>query len=107
MTLQGCTIQNNQAIGGDGNILGGAGWGVGGGVYVAGGTASLFSTTVEQNTAKGGKGSRTPNGEGVGGGLAISSLATAGLDAFTVAHVIKNHALSYDDNIDGSYSALP
>jgi hypothetical protein len=108
MTLQGCTIRNNQAIGGDGrSILGGPGNGVGGGVIVAGGTASLFSTTVEQNTAKGGKGFRTETGMGVGGGLVISSLAAVGLDAFTVAHVIKNQASSDYDNIDGSYNTLP
>jgi hypothetical protein len=111
MTLRGCTILNNQAIGGDSlstNFLEGyPGSAYGGGLFVSGGTASLFSTIVEQNTAKGGKGYRGLTGIGEGGGLDINSaLATVGLDAFTVAHVIKNHASTDYPDIKGSYTPL-
>src|SRR5262249_44302806 len=53
LTLQGCTIQNNQAIGGR-YLYGLAG--LGGGLYVAGGTASLTNVTLYSNSAQGGAG---------------------------------------------------
>ncbi len=109
LTLQGCTIQNNQALGGDtyrGDSSGGAG--LGGGLYLAGGTASLRSTTVDYNTAKGGKGFRgKAPGLGEGGGLYIDPRAAVCLDAFTQANVTHNKASTAYPNIDGSYTTCP
>jgi predicted outer membrane repeat protein len=119
LTMQDCLIQNNQAVGGDGTdgfrvtvYLGkrdgylhflfpptDGGWGVGGGVCIAGGTAELLRTTVTHNSAKGGRGGsgkygqpNAPDGFGQGGGIAIESDAAAILDAFTAAHVTANTA---------------
>ena len=58
----GTTVQNNQALGGAGTPaplqrragLGGDGFG--GGLYVAGGTATLTNVTLSFNTARGGQG---------------------------------------------------
>lgn len=129
LLLQNCLIQSNQAVGRDGSN----GFYVGpntpkdhedfryvyptpgqdafgGGVCVAGGTASLLGTTVINNTAKGGKGGQgkgdpfvAPDGIAQGGGVYISSWASVSLDAFTVAHVMNNTA---DDgpNIYGPFT---
>lgn len=76
LTVEGGTIQDNQAIGGRGSdgyvdtssgrrayaspgYAGGDG--LGGGVYVAGGTASLTRVTVVANTARGGDGGKGVN----------------------------------------------
>src|SRR5262249_54611568 len=74
LTVQACLVQSNQAVGSDGadgyrfiwDSRGGwvhvspsaGGWGLGGGVYVAGGTAEFLGTTVTNNAAKGGRGGR-------------------------------------------------
>jgi predicted outer membrane repeat protein len=115
LRLQDCLIQDNQAVGSDGSDGARAlwskrdgyfyfppspgGWGLGGGVYVAGGTAELLGTTVTRNTAKGGLGGQgkyglpnAPDGFGQGGGLYIASYAAVVLDAFTATHVTANTA---------------
>jgi hypothetical protein len=91
LTVANSSIQNNQALGGDGSTLAsyypqsGASAG-GGGLYVAAGSASLTNLTVDSNLARGGNGanggkvyppfSNTPiwvagggGGGGVGGGI--------------------------------------
>src|SRR5262245_41499991 len=109
LSLENCTIRNNQALGGAGfrwefgSVNGG--WGVGGGLYVAGGQATLLGTTVTGNVAKGGTG-HTQAGQGVGGGLFIAADAVAYLDTFTVAHVKNNKASGSDPDISGSYALL-
>jgi hypothetical protein len=99
LTLAGCTLQYNAAIGGrgaDGFIFpgdpgsnaGGApggpgGNGFGGGLCVAGGTATISNTAVNSNTAQGGAGgsairqkgwhySDGAGGNAFGGGLAVT-----------------------------------
>jgi hypothetical protein len=88
LTLTGCTIQKNKAIGVDGGTGQAGGAGLGGGIYVAGGTASLTNVTLSNNTAQGGKGGpagtitipRTgthhvgpgPGGNGLGGGMYVA-----------------------------------
>src|SRR5262249_35805457 len=92
--------------GGDG------GWGVGGGLSAAGGTGTRLNTSGTANTATGGtqghggsykslKGADGTPGQGVGGGLGLMSTAAVSLDAFTVAHVTKNHASTSDPDIYG------
>jgi hypothetical protein len=61
--------------------------GYGGGMYVAGGSVTLSSDTVENNTALGGYGAFAPvrgYGDGFGGGICIASGATATLCSETV-----------------------
>jgi hypothetical protein len=122
LTLEGGTsVQNNQALGGQGGTdvtwYGNYGWaggnGFGGGVFVADGTATLTDVTVSYNNAKGGVGGNWRSihgghpGLGEGGGLYINTLATVYLDAFTVANVLNNTASTSDPNIHGSYNLLP
>jgi hypothetical protein len=87
------------------------GSGLGGGLYVAGGSLTLQNDTVTSNTANGGAGGRgTVNGDsglGEGGGLYIDTAALAYLDLFTQSSVKKNHASTSNNEIDGSYSTYP
>lgn len=162
LMLQGCTVQNNRALGGNGASTGNSGGdglggglyvrggtasltnvrlyantatggdganggkvflcdiggcgtfhvnggnggnGLGGGMFVAGGTVSLHNTTVDANSAVGGKGGnfQASDGLGEGAGIYIYAGASVCLDAFTVAHVTQNTP----DNIYGSYTICP
>ncbi len=119
LQLEGGTIvHNNQAIGGQGgfnrNMFGVGGWnggnGFGGGLYVAGGSATLTYSTVSSNNAQGGAyGLGThigPPSLGEGGGIYIVTSATVYLDAFTVANTVNNTASTSDPNIHGSYTLI-
>jgi len=125
--LSNVSLASNTAQGGNGGqgtpvcsmgycrpgIGGPGGNGLGGGLYVAGGTVSLTGARVEANSALGGHGGNAPGGTkgpdglGEGGGLYIDALATVGLDAFTVANVLRNKASASDNDIYGSYTLLP
>jgi hypothetical protein len=130
LIVAGCTVKNNTAAGGKGgeggvynggegppySTPGGSGGNAdGGGIDVAGGTATITGTTIQLNTAqrgaggKGAKGASTgPAGQGVGGGIYIDdSHALVSLDAFTVNELKRNHASTSDANIHGSYDAVP
>jgi hypothetical protein len=112
LTVSGCTLSGNSASWGGGiynvtigtsgvalrndtldsntaTTAGGAGSGIGGGLYVAAGEVTLTNDTVESNKAA-----------TAGGGIYIRSGAVVHLDAFTLAHVILNTA-PWDPNIDG------
>jgi hypothetical protein len=104
LTLEnGTVIQNNKAIGGNGGNAngkaypGGGGNAYGGGVYIAGSTASVDSTTLFNNQASGGQGGNGwsvgwdgwyrmhgSNGSGLGGGISIGG-GTVTLSNDTVA----------------------
>src|SRR5207248_1646082 len=56
LTLQGSTLQNNQALGSDAYPGTTGGDAYGGGIYVAGGIASLTNVILSSNTAQGGNG---------------------------------------------------
>jgi parallel beta-helix repeat protein len=124
-SLTNVTLYSNTARGGDGanggtvdlcgrtgcskfHVGGGSGGdGLGGGMYVAGGTVSVDNTTVDQNSAVGGTGGSSPKGFaqgsaglGEGGGIYIAAAASVCLDAFTLAHVTQNAP----DNVFGSYT---
>src|SRR5262249_12462870 len=103
LTVEGCTIRNNATIGGTGqNALGS---GLGGGLYVAGGSVALHAVSVSRNEAQGGAGGRGGDGaprgfkrghngnpgDGIGGGIYIEA-AAAGLDSSTVDHARQNRA---------------
>jgi hypothetical protein len=136
-TLTRVTVSSNTARGGDGgrggceaggsgtlrDTPGGAGGnGLGGGLYVAGGTIDVHNDTVSANTAAGGAGgqaghcgskgskfkaSNGPTGLAEGGGLYIDPAAAVCLDAFTQGHVQKNHASTSYPDIDGTYTTCP
>jgi hypothetical protein len=96
---------NEDSFGGPG------GNGLGGGLYVASGTASLSNTTADQNSASGGGGGKGSNtslngsaGLGEGGGLFIDSVALVRLDAFTQANVTTNNASTSGRNIFGTFT---
>jgi hypothetical protein len=128
-SLSNVTLYSNTAQGGDGG-KGGSGYpveghkggapggdggtGLGGGLYVAAGSVTLSSTTVDQNTAQGGGGGSgakaSPSGFpglGEGGGLYIDPAALVSLDAFTQSHVSGNQASTAYPDIDGSYATGP
>lgn len=116
LSMEDCTVKNNSAIGGRGGN--GKGWytlndigpgyykvrasdgqggdAFGGGICIAGGTATIRGTTVTANTAQGGASASVP-GQGLGGG--IYRAVSVELDAFTVANVKKNTASTSGDNI--------
>jgi hypothetical protein len=93
---------------------GNGGNGLGGGLYAAGGTVSLDSSTVTHNTARGGGAGSgghgaTPGapGLGEGGGLYLTAAAAVCLDAFTQANVSHNNASTSDNDVHGPYTTCP
>jgi hypothetical protein len=125
LALDSCTIQNNQAIGGKGANYGtvkshfghshyvtNGGAGFGGGLYVAGGTVSLQSSTVTGNNAQGGTkgGGGASDGPGQGGGIYINTYynpaTTVTMDTFTSNNTKNNTSSTSDPNIYGSYTII-
>jgi hypothetical protein len=117
-TAQGGNGAKGESFGGGGSGSGAGhgghvgatngGNGLGGGMYVAGGTVNLLNTSMSNDAATGGKkgGGGASAGLGEGGGLYIDVLASVSLDAFTVANIINNIASTTYPNIYGSYSTL-
>ncbi len=123
-SLTNVTLYSNTARGGDGaqggtvevcsrwggcykeHVPGGNGGdGVGGGMFVEFGTVMLHNSTVDYNSAVGGKGaSGSPNGLGEGGGLYMYMGTVVHLDAFTLTNTINNTASTSNNNIFGSYT---
>jgi len=97
LTVTDSTIRNNQVFGR---------WAYGAGIYVGGGTATVVTTTISFNEARGiAKTKESPAGQGIGGGLFIGN-AVVYLDSFTASHVVNNKASTSDPNIYGSYILL-
>lgn len=133
VSMDNCTITGNTAQGGDGgngystgggnqtggggnagsSIGGNGGNANGGGLYMAAGSvASLRTSYVTSNAAKGGAGglaaqhgTNGKKGQGIGGGISIDVGALVGLDVFTISHVKSNHA-NVDMNIHGEYGVI-
>ena len=95
LTMQDCTVQNNQAVG-----IGGMD-GLGGGLYISGGTATLTNVRLYANTAQGADGTKggwvdTPYGRfhfpptdganGLGGGMYVAGGGTVSLHNTVVDH---------------------
>jgi predicted outer membrane repeat protein len=126
LTLQNSRIQGNLALGSDGHDggwikdpddgryyspPGPGGSAFGGGLHVAGGSASLLGTSVVNNTAKGGQGgsgkaNTAPDGFSRGGGIYIGPSAAVTLNVFTVANTTSNVA-DADANIAGDFTLVP
>jgi len=106
---------SNFDIGGYPSIAGGDGGdALGGGVYIAGGSASLLITSITHNTAQGGtagKGGGSAHngnpGHAWGGGLFIDPSAAVSLDDYTAAHTKANKASTSNNNIFGNYDVIP
>lgn len=118
LTIEGCSLRKNDAFGGAGRSArsgrgrpspatsGGSAFG--GGIYIAGGTASLRNCRVISNSAiRGARGSGAPagnRGHGNGGGIYIDPDALVCMDRFTMAHVKRNRASTAEHNISGTYT---
>jgi hypothetical protein len=128
--LAGVTLFSNTAqggIGGDGLTIPGGydgrekyhkynipsadgGAGLGGGLYVAGGTATVSDSTLTYNNALGGaagSGRGGSAGVGIGGGIYIAPFAAVTLDDFTLSLFKRNKASTSDPNVYGPYTVGP
>jgi hypothetical protein len=130
LTMDHCLIKNNKAVGGTGAkgavlvfdgplaVPGGPGGdGLGGGVFVEGGNATISTTTINSNIARGGKGGRGVNdnsdnsnpthggdgGDGLGGGL----YAAGGVIALHHVAAKKNDAIGGNGGAGGVEDGLP
>jgi hypothetical protein len=115
-SLTNVTLSSNTAKGGKGgnpgfyfggHVKGGSGGaGLGGGLALGiDASVELHGCVVTGNTAASGGGGA--DGAGEGGGVYIVPLASACLDAFTVAHVTGNKASTSGPNIFGAYTTCP
>jgi hypothetical protein len=123
--VSGSTLTANTASGGNGGNgystytatrdSGDGGDGSGGGVYVGGGSVTLRTVTTTLNVARGGLAGTNPYvsgkryngapGRGIGGGVYLFK-GSAGLDDFSVSHLVDNTASTSSPNIAGSYQLL-
>ena len=111
-----CTLSGNQAIGGAGGTGGNGGNGFGGGLFNDGvsiwptnagtpATLTVLGSTISDNQATGGAaGAGGSVGQGVGGGAYFADGGVVCLDAFTQAHVKKNHASTSYNDIFGDFT---
>jgi hypothetical protein len=114
-TITGCSIRGNTAQGGDGGQAysnmkngGNGGAGYGGGLYAAGGSLIIETTTVTANSALGGAagGKGGTRGGGYGGGLYLAPMSSVYLDGDTEDHVKRNKALTANSDIYGAYTVI-
>ena len=82
--------------------------GLGGGVYIAAGTANFHHTVVTGNAAKGGAGGTFfvaaytgRPGQGIGGGVYIGAAAWLGLDSYSLRNCKANKATTMSNDIAG------
>lgn len=116
VTFSSSIISRNKTQGGTGGDSSGGTSGTGGsalgaGIYLGNGTVTLDKDKVTGNHALGGvgglhDGSRGVSGSSQGGGLNISTYASAALDDFTVANIINNTA-EIDADIHGLFTPSP
>jgi probable HAF family extracellular repeat protein len=110
LVLDSSVILSNSAQGGQGGFgsppghQGQGGDGRGGGLYVAAGSAAIFNTLVNGNSAVNGFGS--PFGSGYGGGIYIGNAQVA-IDEFTVDHITGNTSSTNYPNVFGPYNLIP
>src|SRR5262249_47734298 len=95
----------------DGRTAGAGGDGLGGAIFVGGGTVTLVASTVTNNTAQGGAGGggnlrHRSLGVGEGGGVDFCGSAVGALDGFTLAHLRRNTASTSDPDIFGAFARI-
>jgi hypothetical protein len=97
LIINDSTIQNNEAIGGNGSGVSAQGGEAGGGGLAASGTVSLTHATIQDNEALGGSGGNGANPAGVNGGTggvgAGGGLAVSGTISLTNTTIEGNEAL--------------
>jgi hypothetical protein len=84
VTLIACTINRNEAEGGDSGVGGNGGNGLGGVLSVLAGTATFNGGRIAHNRAEGGDGGM--GGNGFGGGAYVNPGATLGVTGGTIIH---------------------
>jgi hypothetical protein len=106
LTINGCTLSGNQAVGGAGGAGANGGNGFGGGVYNDGQSSlTITGSTITGNSATGGAaGSGGSAGQGIGGGAYFAGGGMVCLDAFTQAHAKNNHASTIGDDLFGDFT---
>jgi hypothetical protein len=103
LTVIQSSLTGNQAQGGDGHN---GGDGLGGGLYVGGGTAAITQSTITGNEALGGGGGDGgSDGQGVGGGAYIATGSTVCIDLATI--IAGNDASTSDDDVFGVFTICP
>jgi hypothetical protein len=116
LTVSGCTLSGNEAIGGAGGAGGNGGNGLGGGIFNDGlsilpanagtpATLTVTGTTITDNSAIGGAaGAGGSDGEGIGGGAHFAASGDVRLDAFTQENIKKNQASTSNNDIFGDFT---
>jgi hypothetical protein len=100
LTVLHTLLVGNLARGGNGGLDGNGGDGLGGGLYISGGSLQLEHTRITDNHAVGGHGGAGGHdGHGVGGGLYVVAAVSACADDATV--IVDNLASTSDDDIFG------
>jgi hypothetical protein len=106
MTVSGCTVSGNQAVGGAGGSSANGGNGLGGGVYSDGQSAlTMLLSMTTGNAANGGSaGAGGSAGQGIGGGVYFASGGVVCLDAFTIANILANAASTSNKDVFGFFT---
>jgi hypothetical protein len=104
LTVSGCTLSGNQALGGAGGSGADGGNGFGGGLYNDGtSTLTVTGSTVTASSALGGAGgSGGSAGLGEGGGAYFAPGGDVCLDLLTSIH--GNTASTSDNDVSGSFT---
>jgi hypothetical protein len=90
------------ALGQDGEGGANAGDGVGGGLYIGGGTASVLATAIQHDRALGGDGDSGSNGgNGLGGGVFVAAGSTVVVSASAITYNQALGGLGDGDGADG------
>ena len=98
LRVSNATLARNMALGGDGEVSGGDGFG--GGLYT-GGNTSIAATIIAGNHANGGDGGAGgSDGEGIGGGV-YAVYAQGAFELVNLTLIRNNHASTSDDDIFG------
>ena len=98
LTVLSSSLAHNRALGHDGEGGADGGDGLGGGLYIAGGTASILTTTINHNRALGGDDAGSNGGNGLGGGVYVAT----GTVLVVVSEISYNQAFGGFGDGDGT-----
>jgi hypothetical protein len=106
LVVSNCLIVGNTAQGGTAGSSAVGGEGLGGGIFVGSGTATLNGVLVIGDQAQGGaKGQGTTTGQGLGGGVYVDPSASATADMQTL--IAGNRASTSNDDVWGTITIGP
>jgi hypothetical protein len=106
LIVNNCQIIGNLSQGGTAgsNYVGGEG--LGGGIFVGSGTATLTGVLVSGNQAQGGAGDQgNPDGRGLGGGVYVDPSASVTMDMQSM--IVGNHASKDSNDVWGTITPAP